>query len=68
MLCYSNIRNFIKMRSLLYILVVILLISWLLGNFAFHIGGDLIHVIIVIAILLFLYNMFWYPRAPGPPL
>jgi len=56
------------MRSLIWLIIVILVIGWLLGGFAFHVGGDLIHVIIVIAILLFLYNMFWYPRAPGPPL
>ena len=46
------------MRSLIYIIVVILVISWLLGGFAFHIGGDAIHIIIVIAIILFLLNLF----------
>jgi len=46
------------MRNLIYIIVVILVISWLLGGFAFHIGGDAIHIIIVIAIILFLLNIF----------
>jgi Family of unknown function (DUF5670) len=46
------------MRSLIYIIVVILVISWLLGGFAFHIGGDAIHIIIVIAVILLLYNLF----------
>ncbi|MEO6978739.1 MAG: lmo0937 family membrane protein [Mucilaginibacter sp.] len=46
------------MRSLLYIIVVILVISWLLGGFAFHIGGDAIHIIIVIAVILLLLNLF----------
>jgi hypothetical protein len=46
------------MRSLLYLIVVVLVISWLLGGFAFHIGGDAIHIIIVIAIILLLYNLF----------
>ena len=45
------------MRNLIYIIVVILVISWLLGGFAFHIGGDAIHIIIVIAIILFLFNL-----------
>jgi hypothetical protein len=46
------------MRSLIYIIVVILVISWLLGGFAFHVGGDAIHIIIVIAIILLLFNLF----------
>ena len=48
----------ITMRSIIYIIVVILVISWLLGGFAFHVGGDAIHIIIVIAIVLFLLNIF----------
>ncbi|HEY5327116.1 MAG TPA: lmo0937 family membrane protein [Mucilaginibacter sp.] len=46
------------MRSLIYIIVVVLVISWLLGGFAFHIGGNAIHIIIVIAIILLLFNLF----------
>jgi hypothetical protein len=46
------------MRSIIYIIVVILVISWLLGGFAFHIGGDAIHIIIVIAVILLLLNIF----------
>ena len=46
------------MRSIIYIIVVILVIGWLLGGFAFHIGGDAIHVIIVIAVILLLLNIF----------
>ncbi|MGZ3750955.1 MAG: lmo0937 family membrane protein [Mucilaginibacter sp.] len=46
------------MRSIIYIIVVILVISWLLGGFAFNVGGSAIHIIIVIAIILFLLNVF----------
>lgn len=46
------------MRSIIYIIVVILIIGWLLGGFAFHIGGDAIHIIIVIAVILLLLNIF----------
>lgn len=46
------------MRSLIYIIVVILVISWLLGGFAFHVGGDAIHIIIIIAVILLLLNIF----------
>jgi len=46
------------MRSLIYLIVVILVISWLFGGFALHIGGNAIHIIIVIAIILLLFNLF----------
>jgi uncharacterized membrane protein YtjA (UPF0391 family) len=45
------------MRSLIYIIVVILVISWLLGDFAFNVGGDAIHILIVIAVILLLLNL-----------
>jgi hypothetical protein len=45
------------MRSLIYIIVVILVISWLLGGFAFDVGGDAIHILIVIAVILLLVNI-----------
>ncbi|MGI4729065.1 MAG: lmo0937 family membrane protein, partial [Janthinobacterium lividum] len=35
------------MRSLLYIVAVILVIGWALGVFAFHVAGGLIHVLLV---------------------
>lgn len=38
------------MRSILYIVAVILVIGWALG-FAFHLAGDLIHVLLVIAVI-----------------
>jgi len=39
-----------KMRSLLYIVAVILIIGWAVGTFAYAAGG-LIHVLLVIAII-----------------
>ena len=38
------------MGNLLYIIAVILIIGWLLGFFAFHVGG-IIHILLVIAII-----------------
>ncbi|MBA2745266.1 MAG: lmo0937 family membrane protein [Flavisolibacter sp.] len=38
------------MRSLLYIVAVILIIGWLLGVFAWNAGG-LIHILIVVAVI-----------------
>lgn len=38
------------MRSLLYIIAVILIIGWLLGAFVYNVGG-LIHILIVLAVI-----------------
>lgn len=45
------------MGNLLYVLAVILIIGWLLGVFAFHVAGGLIHALLVIAIILFLVKL-----------
>lgn len=37
---------------MLWTICVILLILWLLGFFAFHIGGSLIHLLLVIAVIV----------------
>lgn len=44
------------MRSLLYIIAVILVIGWVLGAFVYSAGG-LIHVLLVIAIIVVLLNV-----------
>jgi hypothetical protein len=41
---------------MLWTLIVLLLVFWLLG-FAFHVAGGLIHVLLVIALVLFLVNL-----------
>ena len=33
-------------------IIVILVILWLLGAFAFHVGGSLIHLLLVIALVV----------------
>jgi hypothetical protein len=38
------------MGNLLYIVAVILVIGWLVGFFAFHVGG-IIHILLVIALI-----------------
>ena len=40
------------MGSLLWIVAIILFIGWLLGAFAFHIGGGLIHLLLVIILVV----------------
>jgi hypothetical protein len=45
------------MGNLLYVIAVILIIGWLLGMFAFHVTGGLIHALLVIAVILFLVQL-----------
>lgn len=41
---------------MLWTIFVILIILWLLG-FALHIGGGLIHILLVIAVIVLIYNL-----------
>lgn len=50
------------MRSLLYIIAVILVIGWAISVFAYSIGG-LIHILIVIAIISLVLGLFRGPSS-----
>lgn len=39
-------------------LFVILLVMWLLGFFAFHIAGGLIHLLLIIAVISLVLHLF----------
>ena len=41
---------------MLYTIIGVLLVLWLLG-FSMHVGGGLIHALLVIAIVVFLFNV-----------
>jgi hypothetical protein len=45
------------MGNILYIIAVILIIGWLLGMFAFHVTGGLIHALLVIAVIMIIINV-----------
>jgi hypothetical protein len=47
---------------MLWTIVAILLILWLLG-FSFHVGGALIHLLIVIAVIVVIVNVISGRRA-----
>ena len=47
---------------MLYTVVVVLLVLWLLG-FAVHIGGSLIHLLLVIALVVLVYQFLTGRRA-----
>ncbi len=42
---------------MLMVIAIILVVLWALGFFAVHIGGGLIHILLVIALVVFIYNM-----------
>lgn len=42
---------------MLMMLAFVLLVLWLLGAFAFNVGGGLIHLLLVIAVIVFLVNL-----------
>lgn len=44
------------MRSLLYIVAVILVIGWAIGTFAYS-AGNIIYVLLVLAIISFLWGI-----------
>jgi len=41
---------------MLWTIIIILLILWLAG-FGFHVGGSLIHLLLVIALVVLIYNL-----------
>ena len=43
--------------GILWTIIVILVVLWLLGWLAFHIGGGLIHILIIVAVILLIYNL-----------
>jgi hypothetical protein len=47
---------------MLYTIIGILVVLWLLG-FSMHVGGGLIHALLVIAIVVFLFNLISRRRA-----
>ena len=47
---------------MLWTILVILLILWLLG-FSFHLGGGLIHILLVIAVIVLVINLVSGRRA-----
>ena len=51
------IKLIIERLHMLVAIAIILVILWALGFFAVHIGGGLIHILIVIAIIVFIYDM-----------
>jgi hypothetical protein len=49
---------------MLWTIFVILLVLWLLG-FTLHIGGGLIHLLIVVAVIVLIFNLVTGSRRGG---
>ena len=50
------------MGNLLWIIIVVLVILWL-GGFAMNIGGGLIHLLLVIAVIVLIFQLVTGRRA-----
>ncbi|RDI42319.1 lmo0937 family membrane protein [Falsibacillus pallidus] len=48
---------------MLWSIIIILIILWLLG-FTLHVGGGLIHLLLVIALIVFIFNLVTGRRRP----
>ena len=45
------------LASLLWGLLVLLVVLWLLGFLVVHVGGSLIHLLLVVAVVLLIINL-----------
>ncbi|GER86853.1 hypothetical protein KDW_10150 [Dictyobacter vulcani] len=45
------------MVGLLWVVAVVLFILWLLGFVVFHVAGGLIHLLLIIAVVVIIYNV-----------
>ncbi|RLQ93063.1 lmo0937 family membrane protein [Falsibacillus albus] len=48
---------------MLWTIIIVLIILWLLG-FTLHVGGGLIHLLLVIALIVFIFNLVTGRRRP----
>ena len=46
------------MGSLLYLIGAVLVVLWLIGFLFSHVGGGLIHILLILAVIVFLVQFF----------
>lgn len=51
------------MLGALWGLFVVLLVLWLLGFVVFHVVGFFIHILLVLAVIVLVYNVMMHSRA-----
>lgn len=54
-----------QMANVLWTIIVILFVLWLIGLIA-HVGGGLINILLVIAVIALIYNLVTGSRATAP--
>ncbi len=58
--CLSKEDN--VMAGLLWTIVVVLVVLWLLGFIVMHVSSGLIHLLLIAAVIVLLYNLFMAGR------
>jgi Family of unknown function (DUF5670) len=51
------------LAGILWTIVLVLVVLWILG-FALHIAGGLVHLLLIVAAILVVYNLVTRSRAP----
>lgn len=51
------------MVGILWAIVVVLVVLWLIGFVALHVSSGLIHLLLIVALIVLLYNLFVRSRA-----
>ena len=46
------------MKNLLFIIAFVLIIAWALASFVIHVGSALIHLLLLVALIAILVNVF----------
>ena len=49
--------------DIMWLLIILLVIAWA-GGFAFHVGGGLIHLLILIAVVVLVVRLIQDPKRP----
>jgi len=52
---------------MLFTIAVILLVLWLLGLITSYTLGGVLHIVLVVAIIMFVVGLLQGRRGPGPP-
>jgi hypothetical protein len=53
-----EVSNVTKENSMFLTLFVVLVVMWLMGFFAFHVAGGLIHLLLIIALISLVLHLF----------
>jgi hypothetical protein len=52
------------MRFIFLGFAVLFMIAWVLAFIAFHVAGFFVHILLILAVILFVMHLFRQPRTP----